>query len=71
MAVAAPKKMAKKKGDPKRPTYPVLSMRGSQEWKEWVDELADFLRLRTPDVVDKALVDLATKSGFTKPPPKR
>lgn len=63
--------VAKKKGDPKRPTYPVLSMRGSLEWKDWVDRLSDHVRLRTPDVVDQALVDFATKHGFTDPPPKR
>lgn len=64
--------MAKKKqGEPTRPAHPIFSIRGSSEWKAWVDKLADHVRLRSADLIDQALVEYAKTHGFEEKPPKR
>ncbi len=62
--------MAKKKPKGRPPREMVVGMRGSTEWKTWLDELAEHCRLNKVDVIDLALVDFAAKQGF-KAPPKR
>ena len=44
-----------------------LSVRGSRAWREWVSQLAAHKRLRVSDLIDRALVDYAEKSGFDQP----
>jgi hypothetical protein len=50
---------------------PVIALRGSEEWRDWVNALSDHMRLRPNDLVDHALVRLAAESGFQSPAPKR
>lgn len=71
MGVANTVMPKRKAGEPERPNYPVLCVRGSLEWKEWVDEFSAFLRLRNADAVDQALVEFAKAKGFERPAPKR
>jgi hypothetical protein len=48
------------------------NIRSTQEWKAWVDELADFDRAPSVnDLVDRALVSYAREVKFPKPAPKR
>jgi hypothetical protein len=69
--------MAKKRMMPKakrRETIPrstVLTMKGTEEWKAWLDQLSDHLRIPISTIVDLALVRYAKEMGFTKEPPKR
>jgi hypothetical protein len=65
--------MAKKKTKPKAaaPRRIVLQMKGSDEWKQWLDDLAAQLRMPTSAVVDNALVMYAKAQGFTKEAPRR
>lgn len=49
----------------------VLQMKGTDEWKAWLDDLAKFLRMPTSSIVDNALVDYAKAKGFTKAAPER
>jgi hypothetical protein len=53
------------------PKYNVLSIRGTAEWRDWLNRLADHCRLKSADVIDRALIVYAKQEGFTEPPPKR
>lgn len=60
--------MAKKKV--RQPARMVLGVRGSEDWKKWLDEYAEFRRMTLVDLVDRALEEDAKRNGF-RPPPKR
>lgn len=67
--------MAKKKADAK-PTggkgrTNLTNIRSTEDWKAWLDELAQFDRSTVADVIDHALVDYARAKGFPKPAPPR
>jgi hypothetical protein len=70
--------VAKKKGKPV-PAEPddsgrkpmVVQVRGSQEWKAWVEELAEIDGIPLAMMVDRALRLYARHLGFDKTPPKR
>jgi hypothetical protein len=66
--------MGKKKASKPKPSEPrqtVLTIKGTEEWKDWLNELSNFLRIPTSTIVDLALVKYAKDVGFTKEPPKR
>jgi hypothetical protein len=48
-----------------------LQIRGSLEWKRWVEEAAEFNRSTVAHFVDQAIAKAARESGFPKLPPKR
>jgi hypothetical protein len=50
----------------------ILSVRGSEEWREWVHRFCDYCRLKSAsDLIDQALAEHAKHLGFPDPPPKR
>jgi hypothetical protein len=49
----------------------VMTIKGTAEWKEWLNRLADFSRLPSTIVIDLALAEWAKSHGFPEPPPKR
>ena len=53
------------------PRRTVLTIKGTDEWRRWLEELSDFLRTPTSTIVDHALVRYAKEMGFTKEAPKR
>lgn len=65
-----------KKKEPTRmsdlaPSQPLaVQVRGTPQWKEWVEELAEFARMPVSGIVDTALAQFAIILGF-RPPPKR
>ena len=68
--------MAKKKTTRSKPAQSVAStiavtLRGSPQWKAWVEALAKHARLDVAKVIDRALVDLAIKEGFDQEAPER
>jgi hypothetical protein len=72
--------MAKKKVTKAKPTEPepplgprrtVLTIKGTDEWREWLEGLSDFLRTPTSTIVDHALVRYAKEMGYQQPAPKR
>ena len=71
--VAAPKRRGRPKGTVSGEVRKgnVFSIRGSQEWRDWVGRLADHNRLKVADVIDRALVAYARQEGFTEPAPRR
>lgn len=60
---------ALKPSDPVRKV--VFQMKGSEEWKGWLDDLAKQLRMPTSAVVDNALVMYAKAQGFNREAPER
>jgi hypothetical protein len=68
--------VAKKKTVRGKPISPkgsaiAVTLRGSPEWKEWVEALARHARLDVAKVIDRALVDFARKEGFDQEAPER
>lgn len=53
------------------PRRTVLTIKGTDEWRTWLEELAEFLRTPTSTLVDHALVDYAKAKGFKKEAPLR
>lgn len=48
----------------------VLGLKGTPEWKTWLEEFAGHCRLSMADTIDQALAEHAEGKGF-RPPPKR
>lgn len=71
---AVAKKKSKAEAPPPEPTDPrpiVISIKGSAEFRDWLNELADHERVTSVAVIERALVEYAVNHGFTKPAPKR
>jgi hypothetical protein len=68
--MAKPKKTApKSKGQPWGKSQPLAAqLRGSPEWKEWLEAFASANRLSVAGVIDMALARLARELGFREPP---
>jgi hypothetical protein len=76
----AERPMARKKGEGKEPEKQqpepgarrnVVSIRGTEAWRDWLMGLATHRRLSAADVIDQALIEYAQKYGYTKPAPPR
>lgn len=66
-ATAGTKKQAPEPG----PRGTVLTIKGTDDWKDWLNGLSDHLRIPTSTIVDLALVRYAKEMGYTKEAPKR
>jgi hypothetical protein len=62
------KKAASKSSPPRRV---VVQLKGTDEWKAWLEDLSKHLRMPISSVVDNALVSYAKAQGFVKSPPER
>jgi hypothetical protein len=71
--MATPKKRKPGAGRPRaeNPKRMIASLKGSEEFAAWFDELLEFLRIPTATAIEHGLICLAKERGFTKPPPKR
>lgn len=59
----------KKKALTDYPGQPLaVQIRGSAEWKQWVEELAKFMRQPISGLVDTSLARTARENGFRDPP---
>ena len=67
----ARKVMPKSKPAGPGPRKTVLTIKGTDEWRVWLEGLGDFLRTPTSTVVDHALVKYAKEVGYTREAPKR
>lgn len=68
----AKKKVAKKmlKTAPEHRSVAV-TLKGSEEWKEWVERAAKHCRLTVSAFMDAAAAEYAKMRGFTEGPPER
>lgn len=71
MAKKTAAKPADKRTAPGSSTQPnAITIRGSAEWKGWLEEFAAKLRSKPTAVIDLALAKLAEQERFTEPPPR-
>jgi hypothetical protein len=65
--------MGRKKNDPPDMPLrmPVVTIKGSLEWKAWVERAADHCRDSVSGLFDKAVVGYVKSAGFNEPPPRR
>jgi hypothetical protein len=47
-----------------------ITIRGSADWKGWLEEFAGRMRTKPTAVIDLALAKLAHQEGFREPPPR-
>src|ERR1700734_3475438 len=47
-----------------------ITIRGSADWKSWLEDFAGRMRSRPTAVIDLALAKLAQLEGFREPPPR-
>ncbi len=69
----APKAKARAKGRPPEPAprRTVLTIKGTDAWRGWLERLGKFLRTPASTVVDHALVRYAKERGFDEEAPER
>jgi hypothetical protein len=65
------------KPEPRRPGRPkcatarretVVAIKGSTEWKSWLDEFSLHCRLGLSDTIEQSLVYYAQARGYSEPP---
>lgn len=67
---AAPKTAGRKpSGQPRKPV--AVTLKGSEEWKSWLEDLARSSRLDVSKLIDRALVEFAKREGFKAEAPER
>jgi hypothetical protein len=72
--IAMVKRMVEPKKTPGRPKGPrpvretVVALKGSPEWKTWLDRFAYHCRLGLADTIEQSLVYYAEERGFGGPP---
>ena len=53
------------------PSQPnAITIRGSADWKRWLEAFAAKMRSKPTAVIDLALAKLAQQEGFSEPPPR-
>jgi hypothetical protein len=70
--MSEPKK-SRKRGRPEvaQPKRNVLSIRGSEEWRDWLHEAADHFGMPPTAFIVYVLKQYSQSNGFEKPMPKR
>jgi hypothetical protein len=53
------------------PRKTVLTIKGTDEWRAWLERLGGHLRMPASTLVDIALVEFAKSKGFEEVAPKR
>ena len=48
-----------------------VTLKGSPEWKAWLERFADHTRLDVAKLIDKALIHYAASEGFSEASPRR
>lgn len=59
----------KPSGEPRKSL--AVTLKGSAEWKEWLEALARHARLDVAKLIDRAVIDFAKKEGFEPEAPER
>lgn len=67
--MARPKNPAGDKASVRQPT--ALTIRGSKEWRAWLERGAKFCRTDSSKLIDIAVAHHLKNQGFDEPPPER
>jgi hypothetical protein len=67
-AKKAPTKGTKAEPGPRRT---VLTIKGTEEWRSWLERLAAYVRTPASTIVDHALIKYAREAGFKEEAPVR
>jgi hypothetical protein len=70
-AAVMARKVAKPKVSQAKTSTIAVTLRGSPEWKTWLEALAKKDRSNVATVIDKALVRYAVNIGFEQEAPER
>lgn len=55
-----------------RSNFPVIfTMRGSPEWRAWLNDLARSRHMNTSGLIDFAVIEFAERIGFREPPERQ
>jgi hypothetical protein len=69
VAEMAKKKAPRPKSQPWGESKPLAAqLRGSEEWKKWLEDFARSNRMSVAGIIDTALTRLAKDLGFREPP---
>jgi hypothetical protein len=74
VAMAEPKKTKRKAGRPKTglpPRKPSVTLKRSEEWRDWLNAFAEHCHMPATVVIDQALIAYAESRGFDQAMPKR
>jgi hypothetical protein len=70
--------MAKRKAETPPPDEPdkddratILNLKGTREYKDWLDSLSDFSHMPAATLFDVAIAEYSKRVGFPRPAPKR
>jgi hypothetical protein len=55
---------------PIQPTPNAITIRGTDEWKGWLERFAAKMRSKPTAIIDLALAKLAEQERFEEPPPR-
>jgi predicted transcriptional regulator len=69
VAMARPKKKPVEPGSVRQPT--ALTIRGSKEWRDWLERGARYCRTDSSKLVDIAVAHYLRAQGFDEPAPER
>lgn len=53
-----------------QPNQNILTIRGKQSWKDWLERYAAHRRVKPTVMIDLALSESAARDGFEPPPPR-
>lgn len=68
MATSKTSKPTKAPAKPSARLSPVISLKGSDEWADWVEQFSEHLRTTKAGLFDRAVTELAERVGFARPP---
>ncbi len=71
MEAVMAKKKATKAAQPSIRQPTAVTIRGSKEWREWLERGAVHCRTDTSKLIDIAVAHYLRAQGFDEPPPKR
>jgi hypothetical protein len=53
------------------PKQTVIAVRGNPDWRDWIHRLATHMQLKSTDLIDRALIEIAQRNDFREQAPKR
>lgn len=71
MVIVMPKRHPKIRDAHKERKPLGVQVRGTEEWKEWIEKAAVHCRMSVSALVDISVAKFVKEQGFSEPPPER